>query len=51
MADVMARTDGFFASDYFLFWRARELAAAGQLVLSGEPGEHGYSSLQVRRDC
>lgn len=51
MADVMARTDGFFASDYFLFWRARELAAAGQLVLGGEPGEHGYSSLQVRRGC
>jgi len=49
MAEVMARNDGFFATDYFLFWRARELAAAGQLVLSGEPGEQGYSLLQVRR--
>lgn len=49
MADVMTRTDGFFAADYFLFWRARELAAAGQLVFSGEPGAYGYSTLQVRR--
>lgn len=49
MAEVMARCDGFFASDYLLFWRARELAASGELVLSGEPGEHGYSGLQVRR--
>ncbi|WP_070884968.1 DUF1835 domain-containing protein [Pseudomonas argentinensis] len=49
MAEVMARCDGFFATDYFLFWRARELAAGGQLVLAGEPGEHGYSGLQVRR--
>ncbi|SDH21927.1 protein of unknown function [Pseudomonas flavescens] len=49
MAEVMARCDGFFASDYFLFWRARELAADGLLVLDGEPGEHGYSGLQVRR--
>lgn len=49
MAEVMARCDGFFASDYFLFWRARELAANGQLVLDGEPGEHGYAGLQVRR--
>jgi hypothetical protein len=32
MADVMAHCDGFFATDYFLFWRARELAAAGQMA-------------------
>lgn len=49
MAEVMARNDGFFATDFFLFWRARELAAAGQLALSGEPGEYGYQGLQVRR--
>ncbi len=49
MAEVMARCDGFFATDFFLFWRARELAASGQLVIDGEPGEHGYSGLQVRR--
>lgn len=49
MADVMARSDGFFATDFFVFWRARELAATGQLRLSGEPGEHGYRGLQVQR--
>ncbi|GIZ10751.1 DUF1835 domain-containing protein [Pseudomonas sp. NCCP-436] len=49
MAEVMARNDGFFATDFFLFWRARELAAAGQLALTGEPGEYGYQGLQVRR--
>jgi len=49
MAEVMARCDGFFATDFFLFWRARELAASGQLLVDGEPGEHGYSGLQVRR--
>lgn len=49
MAEVMARCDGFFATDFFLFWRARELAASGQLVVDGEPGEHGNSGLQVRR--
>lgn len=49
MAQVMARNDGFFATDTFLLWRARELAAAGALVLSGEPGEYGYRGLQVRR--
>ncbi|WP_027908507.1 DUF1835 domain-containing protein [Pseudomonas sp. URMO17WK12:I4] len=49
MAEVMARCDGFFATDFFLFWRARELADSGQLVLGGELGDHGYSGLQVRR--
>ncbi|TBU92783.1 DUF1835 domain-containing protein [Phytopseudomonas dryadis] len=49
MAEVMARNDGFFASDYFLFWRARELVAAGHLQLTRESGEHGYAGLQVRR--
>lgn len=49
MAEVMARSDGFFATDFFLFWRVRELAAAGLLALSGEPGEYGYQGLQVRR--
>ncbi|WP_416638774.1 DUF1835 domain-containing protein [Pseudomonas sp. OHS18] len=49
MAEVMARCDGFFATDFFLFWRARELSASGQLVVDGSPGEHGYSGLQVCR--
>lgn len=48
MADVMARCDGFFATDYFLFWRARELAAAGRIALTGEACAHGYSGLQAR---
>ncbi|WP_244968178.1 DUF3658 domain-containing protein [Pseudomonas sediminis] len=49
MAEAMAHNDGFFATDFFLLWRAHELAAAGQLALSGEPGEYGYQGLQVRR--
>lgn len=48
MADVMARCDGFFATDYFLFWRLRELATAGRIELTGEAGAHGYSGLQAR---
>ncbi|MCY1543002.1 hypothetical protein D9M68_787870 [compost metagenome] len=48
MADVMARCDGFFASDYFLFWRARELAVAGRIELAGEVGVGGYMGLRVR---
>lgn len=51
MADVMAHCDGFFATDYLLFWRARELAAAGHIVLSGEAGTHGYGGLQARLAC
>lgn len=49
MAEVMARNDGFFATDFFVFWRARELAATGQLTISGEPGEYGYRGLLVQR--
>jgi hypothetical protein len=48
MADVMAHCDGFFATDYLLFWRARELAAAGRIELSGEAGTHGYGGLRAR---
>lgn len=48
MADVMARCDGFFATDFFLFWRARELAVQGRVEIVGEPGAHGYGGLQVR---
>ncbi|WP_447595302.1 DUF1835 domain-containing protein [Aquipseudomonas campi] len=49
MASVMARCDGFFATDFFLFWRARELAAAGQLQLDGQPDQSGYGGLLARR--
>ncbi|WP_313026832.1 DUF1835 domain-containing protein [Pseudomonas lopnurensis] len=48
MAEVMGHCDGFFPSDFFLYWRARELAAAGQLELRGDPAA-GYRDLQVRR--
>ncbi|NQD91492.1 DUF1835 domain-containing protein [Pseudomonas sp. CrR25] len=48
MAEVMAHCDGFFATDYFLFWRARELATAGRIELTGEAGAHGYGGLQAR---
>jgi hypothetical protein len=48
MAEVMGHCDGFFATDFFLYWRARELAAAAQLELLGDPVA-GYRDLQVRR--
>ncbi|WXL26141.1 DUF3658 domain-containing protein [Ectopseudomonas mendocina] len=47
MADVMAQSDGFFPSDSFLHWRARELATVGQLELS-EPFSAAYNAQQVR---
>lgn len=49
MAEVMGRSDGFFATDFFLFWRARELARAGQLALSADADVHTYSELSVRK--
>jgi len=48
MAEVMRHCDSFFATDFFLYWRARELAVAGQLDLQGDPVA-GYRDLQVRR--
>lgn len=48
MAAVMEHCDGFFPTDFFLYWRTRELAAAGQLELRGDPAA-GYRNLQVRR--
>ncbi len=48
MAEVMGHCDGFFPTDVFLYWRARELAAAGQLELRGDSAA-GYRDLQVRR--
>lgn len=48
MAEVMATTDGFFVTDYFAFWRARELAARGLVELDGAPGEQGYIALNIR---
>ncbi|MFC4860466.1 DUF3658 domain-containing protein [Pseudomonas sp. MAHUQ-62] len=48
MAEVMAGNDGFFATDFFSFWRARELAARGRIELGGTAGQHGYGGLSVR---
>ncbi|TWI57574.1 uncharacterized protein DUF1835 [Pseudomonas duriflava] len=47
MAETMVRTEGFFASDFFLFWRARELAAQGVLELEG-PADASYMHYRVR---
>ncbi len=48
MAEVMRHCDGFFPTDYFLYWRARELVRGGRLELDGVPVAQ-YSVLQVRR--
>ena len=48
MAEVMGDCDGIFATDMYLYWRARELARQGVLALGGDKGE-GYQSVQVRR--
>lgn len=48
MAEVMAHCDGFFPTDFFLYWRTRELATAGALELQGEPAG-SYPALHVRR--
>ncbi|GAB3629097.1 DNA repair protein [Pandoraea terrae] len=36
LPNLMARIDGFFATDTFLLWRCRELGAAGRLALRGD---------------
>ncbi|MCQ4259648.1 DUF1835 domain-containing protein [Stutzerimonas stutzeri] len=48
MAEVMAHCNGFFATDLFLYWRARELAKRGFIEFSDD-AQAGYSKLQVRR--
>ncbi len=48
MAEVMGHCDGFFATDFFLFWRARELACAARLQLSDDPHKSSYSELSVK---
>lgn len=48
MAGVMAQSDGFFPSDFFLHWRARELASAGRLQLA-QPPATAYPDQQVRQ--
>lgn len=48
MAEVMAHCDGFFPTDLFLYWRARELAKRGVIRLSDD-GAAEYSKVQVCR--
>ncbi|WP_083840278.1 DUF3658 domain-containing protein [Pseudomonas sp. S9] len=48
MASVMAECDGFFATDFFLWWCARELAASAQLVFSAPVDTH-YAEQRVKR--
>ncbi|MDH4583911.1 DUF1835 domain-containing protein [Pseudomonas sp. BN415] len=48
MAELMAGSDGFFVTDFFAFWRARELADQRRIELGGTPGQHGYGALTVR---
>jgi hypothetical protein len=47
MADVMAQSDGFFPTDSFLHWRARQLAATGQIELE-KPLSTPYPEQQAR---
>ncbi|WP_213909172.1 DUF1835 domain-containing protein [Stutzerimonas nitrititolerans] len=48
MAEVMSRCDGFFATDLFLYWRARELARCGAIQLSDSRAAD-YRDVQARR--
>ncbi|WP_404439199.1 DUF3658 domain-containing protein [Stutzerimonas chloritidismutans] len=48
MAEVMGHCDGFFATDLVLYWRARELAKRGEILLRDVAGGE-YSKAQVRR--
>jgi hypothetical protein len=48
MAEVMGHCDGFFPTDLFLYWRARELAQRGDIQLS-DNREAEYGKVQVRR--
>lgn len=48
MGEVMGHCDGFFPTDLFLYWRARELAQRGVIQLS-DSAEAEYSIVQVRR--
>lgn len=48
MAQVMGHCDGFFPTDLFLYWRARELMQCGVVQLS-DSAEAEYSKVQVRR--
>ncbi len=49
MAQVMGHSDGFFPTDFLLFWRARELARVGKVQLSGDADQHAYSELSAKR--
>lgn len=48
MAAVMKEADGYFPTDYFVYWRVRVLATQGVVMIDGDTRE-GYSGLKVRR--
>ena len=47
MAHVMRHSTGFYPTDSFLLWRARQLHHQGLIELTGSPGEYGYRGLRL----
>lgn len=48
VGSVMGAVEGLLTSDWFVFWRCRELVSTGQLVLRGNP--ESLESCEIRRN-
>jgi hypothetical protein len=48
VGSIMGAIDGLLASDWFVFWRCRELVGNGQLLLRGEADS--LSTCELRRN-
>ncbi|MDO3576009.1 DUF1835 domain-containing protein [Ralstonia pseudosolanacearum] len=48
VASIMGAIDGLLASDWFVFWRCRELVGSGQLLLRGEADS--LTTCELRRN-
>ena len=48
VGSIMGAIDGLLASDWFVFWRCRELVGSGQLLLRGEADS--LSTCELRRN-
>ncbi len=48
VGSVMGAIEGLLASDWFVFWRCRELVSTGQLVLRGNP--EALDTCEIRRN-
>lgn len=48
VGSVMGAIEGLLASDWFVFWRCRELVSTGQLQLRGDP--QSLDSCDIRRN-